>query len=251
MKKNEIELSKLCWNKFGEIHTKIEYFQKLYTILDNLNQFLSDFQKNYNLLEIDALINPIVDDQFNELVKNINKSFKIFLDVNSVMIQNFLKDFQEINNIIKSENVNYEKVMTEQKKYKEKKEKMENSKNHFFKKMEIIEDSLKEKILQKKQKISIDPKKMKEAIKDFNEYKNNLDDLNKIRESFNNAQKILLEENIIRNMNRKQYYKYSSQLKDDINKTKKTIEDLSSTNTSLDNSNRASIKNLPENEFSS
>ena len=195
MKKNEIELSKLCWNKFGEIHTKIEYFQKLYTILDNLNQFLSDFQKNYNLLEIDALINPIVDDQFNELVKNINKSFKIFLDVNSVMIQNFLKDFQEINNIIKSENVNYEKVMTEQKKYKEKKEKMENSKNHFFKKMEIIEDSLKEKILQKKQKISIDPKKMKEAIKDFNEYKNNLDDLNKIRESFNNAQKILLEEN--------------------------------------------------------
>ena len=101
MKKNEIELSKLCWNKFGEIHAKIEYFQKLYTILDNLNQFLSDFQKNYNLLEIDALINPIVDDQFNELVKNINKSFKIFLDVNSVMIQNFLKDFQEINNIIK------------------------------------------------------------------------------------------------------------------------------------------------------
>ena len=57
----------------------------------------------------------------------------------------------------------------------------------------------------------------------------------------------LLEENRIRNMNRKQYYKYSSQLKDDINKTKKTIEDLSSTNTSLDNSNRASIKNLPEN----
>ena len=111
MKKNEIELSKLCWNKFGEIHTKIEYFQKLYTILDNLNQFLSDFQKNYNLLEIDSLINPIVDDQFNELVKNINKSFKIFLDVNSVMIQNFLKDFQEINNIIKSENVNYEIVI--------------------------------------------------------------------------------------------------------------------------------------------
>ena len=65
--------------------------------------------------------------------------------------------------------------------------------------MEIIEDSLKEKILQKKQKISIDPKKMKEAIKDFNEYKNNLDDLNKIRESFNNAQKILLEEMFLQN----------------------------------------------------
>ena len=57
----------------------------------------------------------------------------------------------------------------------------------------------------------------------------------------------LLEESRIRNMNRKQYYKYSSQLKADINKTKKTIDDLSSTNTSMDNSNRASLKNLPIN----
>ena len=247
MKKNEIELSKLCWNKFGEIHTKIEYFQKLYTILDNLNQFLSDFQKNYNLLEIDALINPIVDDQFNELVKNINKSFKIFLDVNSVMIQNFLKDFQEINNIIKSENVNYEKVMTEQKKYKEKKEKMENSKNHFFKKMEIIEDSLKEKILQKKQKISIDPKKMKEAIKDFNEYKNNLDDLNKIRESFNNAQKILLEENY------KEFFKNEAKLFDSIKKNFSTVQksnfDFSSSTFEKYKTKKESKKEKSENEF--
>ena len=247
MKKNEIELSKLCWNKFGEIHTKIEYFQKLYTILDNLNQFLSDFQKNYNLLEIDALINPIVDDQFNELVKNINKSFKIFLDVNSVMIQNFLKDFQEINNIIKSENVNYEKVMTEQKKYKEKKEKMENSKNHFFKKMEIIEDSLKEKILQKKQKISIDPKKMKEAIKDFNEYKNNLDELNKIRESFNNAQKILLEENY------KEFFKNEAKLFDSIKKNFSTVQksnfDFSSSTFEKYKTKKESKKEKSENEF--
>lgn len=247
MKKNEIELSKLCWNKFGEIHAKIEYFQKLYTILDNLNQFLSDFQKNYNLLEIDALINPIVDDQFNELVKNINKSFKIFLDVNSVMIQNFLKDFQEINNIIKSENVNYEKVMTEQKKYKEKKEKMENSKNHFFKKMEIIEDSLKEKILQKKQKISIDPKKMKEAIKDFNEYKNNLDDLNKIRESFNNAQKILLEENY------KEFFKNEAKLFDSIKKNFSTVQksnfDFSSSTFEKYKTKKESKKEKSENEF--
>ena len=195
MKKNEIELSKLCWNKFGEIHAKIEYFQKLYTILENLNEFLSDFQKNYSSLGFDALLNPVVDDQFNELMKNINKGFKIFLDVNSVLIQNLLKDFQEINNIIKSENINYEKVLSEQKKYKDKKEKMEKSKNHYFEKMRVIEDSMKEKIIQKKQKITIDSKKMNQAIKDFNEYKYNLDELNKVRESFNNAQKILLEEN--------------------------------------------------------
>ena len=195
MKKNEIELSKLCWNKFGEIHAKIEYFQKLYTILENLNEFLSDFQKNYSSLGFDALLNPVVDDQFNELMKNINKGFKIFLDVNSVLIQNLLKDFQEINNIIKSENINYEKVLSEQKKYKDKKEKMEKSKNHYFEKMRVIEDSMKEKIIQKKQKITVDSKKMNQAIKDFNEYKYNLDELNKVRESFNNAQKILLEEN--------------------------------------------------------
>ena len=195
MKKNEIELSKLCWNKFGEIHAKIEYFQKLYTILENLNEFLSDFQKNYSSLGFDALLNPVVDDQFNELMKNINKGFKIFLDVNSVLIQNLLKDFQEINNIIKTENINYEKVLSEQKKYKDKKEKMEKSKNHYFEKMRVIEDSLKEKIIQKKQKITIDSKKMNQAIKDFNEYKYNLDELNKVRESFNNAQKILLDEN--------------------------------------------------------
>ena len=195
MKKNEIELSKLCWNKFGEIHAKIEYFQKLYTILEKLNEFLSDFQKNYSSLGFDALLNPVVDDQFNELMKNINKGFKIFLDVNSVLIQNLLKDFQEINNIIKTENINYEKVLSEQKKYKDKKEKMEKSKNHYFEKMRVIEDSMKEKIIQKKQKITIDSKKMNQAIKDFNEYKNNLDELNKVRESFNNAQKILLEEN--------------------------------------------------------
>lgn len=195
MKKNEIELSKFCWNKFGEIHAKIEYFQKLYTILENLNEFLSDFQKNYSSLGFDALLNPVVDDQFNELMKNINKGFKIFLDVNSVLIQNILKDFQEINNIIKTENINYEKVLSEQKKYKDKKEKMEKSKNHYFEKMRVIEDSMKEKIIQKKQKITIDSKKMNQAIKDFNEYKYNLDELNKVRESFNNAQKILLEEN--------------------------------------------------------
>ena len=154
-----------------------------------------DFQKNYSSLGFDALLNPVVDDQFNELMKNINKGFKIFLDINSVLIQNLLKDFQEINNIIKSENINYEKVLSEQKKYKDKKEKMEKSKNHYFEKMRVIEDSMKEKIIQKKQKISVDSKKMNQAIKDFNEYKYNLDELNKVRESFNNTQKILLEEN--------------------------------------------------------
>ena len=48
-------------------------------------------------------------------------------------------------------------------------------------------------------------------------------------------------------MSRKEYIKYSSDLKEEINKTKKTIEDLSSTDTTFTKSNRIILKNLPKN----
>ena len=48
-------------------------------------------------------------------------------------------------------------------------------------------------------------------------------------------------------MTRKEYIKYSSDLKEEINKTKKTIEDLSSTDTTFTKSNRIILKNLPKN----
>ena len=57
----------------------------------------------------------------------------------------------------------------------------------------------------------------------------------------------LLEENKIRNMSRKDYFKYSSDLKEEINKTKKSIEDLSSTNASINKSNDNKLKKLPKN----
>ena len=57
----------------------------------------------------------------------------------------------------------------------------------------------------------------------------------------------LLEENKIRNMSRKDYFKYSYDLKEEINKTKKTIEDLSSTNASINKSNDTKLKKLPKN----
>ena len=195
MNTNEIELSKLCWNKYEQIHSeKIEYFRKLYIIFEQLNNYLLDFQKNYDSLEIDALINPIVDDQFNELIKAINKNMKNFFDLNSVMLKSILKEFIEINNKIKEENTIYEKVISDLKKYKEKKEKMEKIKNHFNEKMEVIEDSLKEKVIQKNNKSSVDNKKLSQAMKDFNEYKQNLDDYNKIREGYNKNQKTLLDD---------------------------------------------------------
>lgn len=197
-KDDDVEFFKLCWNNFEMIHNeKVEYFSKLYTKFSNLSNYLSEFQKNYDSLEIDALLNPIVNDQFNDLIKNINKSMTMFIDLNSVMVQTFLKEFKDINNIIKEENILYEKVVAEQKKYKEKLEKMEKIKKHFYEKMENIEDSLKEKILKKNKKISIDNKKMSQAMKDFNEYKTILEDYNKIKEEFNIDQKTLLEEHYI------------------------------------------------------
>ena len=57
----------------------------------------------------------------------------------------------------------------------------------------------------------------------------------------------LLEEDRIKNMSKKDYFKYSSSLKSEINKTKKTIEDLSSTYASLNKSNNVTIKSLPKN----
>ena len=248
MKEDEIELTKLCWNNFEEIHNKkIEYLKKIYLIFDKLNDFLSNFKDDYNSLGIDALILPREDDEFNLLIKNINKSFKIFLELNSVMVQNFIKEFQNINNIIESENLLYEKVVSEYKKYKEKKDKMEKSKNHFLEKMGNIEDALKEKIIQKKQKISVDSKKMNHAIKDFNEYKNNLEEFNKIREIFNNDQKALLEENYL------EIFKNEFKLFDTIKKNFYTVQkgnyDFSSSMVEKYKTKKESKKEKTENEI--
>ena len=248
MEKDEIELYTQCWNKFEEIHVrKIEYFQKIYKIFDDLNTFLLDFQKNYNSLGIDALINPREDDEFNIVVKNINKTIKIFLENNSAMVQKFVKEFKTINNIIMSENPIYEKVLSEYKKYKEKNDKMEKSQKHFIEKMQIIEDNLKEKLIQKREKISVDLKKMNQAIKDFNEYKNNVEDFNKIREIYNKDQKTLLEENY------KEFFKSEFKLLDIIKKNFYIVQkgnyDLSSSMIEKYKAKKESKKEKSENEI--
>ena len=71
---------------------------------------------------------------------------------------------------------------------------MNKLREHFNEKMWKIEDKIKDKIKKKKVNISIDSKKLNEAIKDFNEFKYNLEDYNKTRESFNRDQKALLED---------------------------------------------------------
>ena len=196
MKKDELELSKICWNNFEEFHKKkIEYFKSIYSIFSDLKIYLTEFQDKYNSLHLDELINPVVDDQFNELIKYINKSMLTFFDSNNVIIKSIITEFKDINNIIKNESAIYERVTMEQKKYKEKKEKLDKTKNIFLEKMINIEDSLKEKIISKKNKISVDIKKMNQAMKEFHDYKILLEDFNKTREAYNIDQTILLDEN--------------------------------------------------------
>lgn len=193
---DELELSKICWNKFEEFHqTKIVYFKNIYSIFSDLKIYLTEFQDKYNSLHLDELINPRVDDQFNELIKYINKSMLTFFDSNNVIIKSIITEFKDINNIIKNESCIYEKITMEQKKYKEKKEKLDKTKNNFLEKMINIEDLLKEKIISKKNKISVDIKKMNQAMKEFHDYKIYLEDFNKAREAYNTDQTILLEEN--------------------------------------------------------
>ena len=193
---DELELSKICWNKFEEFHqTKIVYFKNIYSIFSDLKIYLTEFQNKYNSLHLDELINPRVDDQFNELIKYINKSMLTFFDSNNVIIKSIITEFKDINNIIKNESCIYEKITMEQKKYKEKKEKLDKTKNNFLEKMINIEDLLKEKIISKKNKISVDIKKMNQAMKEFHDYKIYLEDFNKAREAYNTDQTILLEEN--------------------------------------------------------
>ena len=192
---SDIELSNSCWNKYKDLHTdKVVYFKKIYSIFKNFKALFVEFQNNYNGLEFYDFICQITGNQFNELMKDFDKTIKNFFSVNSVFIDYILKEFSNINNNIISENANYEKVNVEYKKYKEKKDKFDRIKNNFNNKMGTIEESLKEKII-KGDKITIDMKKLSSAMKDFNEYKNNLEDLDKLRESFNNGQKKLLEEN--------------------------------------------------------
>ena len=225
--KDDIELSETCWNKYEEFHKdKVIYFKKIYSIFSNYRTYLQDFQNHYNSLKLYELISQVVGDQFNDLMKYLDKTVKNFFDFNFVLINCILTEFSDINNNFKSVNSIYEKVVSEHKKYKDKKDKVERIKNSFLIKMGNIEDKLKEKIIQNEKKCLIDMKKFNLAMKDFTDYKTNLEDLNKIRETFNKDQKTLLE------LNYKQFIKNEAKSFDIIKKkfcfAQKNISDISS-----------------------
>ena len=197
MDESEKNLSNSCWNKYKEIHKdKVLYLKQIYIKFQDLKEYLQDFKDNYNGLNLYEMISQIVGDPLNDLVKDFDKSIKIYFDTNMRFIDFFLKEFSDINNNLTKENNSYDKVVLSHKKYKEKKDKSEKIKNNFINKLGNIEENLKEKILKNDKKITVDMKKLHSAMKDLNEYKKNMEDLDKLREVFNNDQKIFLEDNI-------------------------------------------------------
>ena len=115
--KDDIKLSETCWNKYEEFHKdKVIYFKKIYSIFSNYRTYLQDFQNHYNSLKLYELISQVVGDQFNDLMKHLDKTVKNFFDFNFVLSNCILTEFSDINNNFKSVNSIYEKVVSEHKK---------------------------------------------------------------------------------------------------------------------------------------
>ena len=199
MKEGKIAIEKLCWNKYKEIHSnKIVYLQNIYDIFNKLSKLLSDFESKYKSLEIEQLILPIENNKINETMKLINKSIISYIDINRVMIKNILNTFKDIHDLLKNENKIYDKVLLTSMQYEEEKQKMIKSKNLFYEKMGIIEDSIKSTILKNKSKdnkstIKIDKKAMSDAIDEFIIYRISVGETNVRRVNFNKSQNTLLK----------------------------------------------------------
>ena len=193
MKEENNELVISCWNKYKELRAdKIVYLYKIYNIFINLEKILSDFEIKYKSLEIEKFINPIENNKINETIKLINKSLISFINTHGRMLKNIIKNFKEINELIKNEKDSYDRVLLYYIQYDEEKQKMNQLKNMFNDKMIVIEDKLKSELI-KKCDIKIDKKEMEEALKEYDSYKACLNEVNKKRANFNKSQNNLLK----------------------------------------------------------
>ena len=189
--KNEFVIS--CWNKYKELHSdKIVYLDKIFNIFINLEKILSDFESKYKSLEVENFINPIENNKINETIKLFNKSLISFLNTTGRMMKNILTNFKEINELIKNEKEIYDNVLLNYNQYDEEKQKMNQLKNTFIDKMRVIEDTFKSKIIQNSE-IKIDKKEIEDALKEYNNYKACLTEVNKKRVNFNKSQNDLLK----------------------------------------------------------
>lgn len=192
MKNGKSDIPSKCWNKFRELHNnKIVYLNKIYEIFNNFSKILSEFEKKYKSLGIDAFINPIENNKINETIKLINKSIISFINMNETMLKNILTCYKDINKLIKVERVNYDKVLLYSMQYDEERQKMIQSKKLFTEKMRLIEDLVKSEIIEKKNN-KLEKKNMDDALNEFNKYKNYVNEANKIRINFNKGQNELL-----------------------------------------------------------
>ena len=207
------------------LKTETKRFAKQYQLLMDENKehqqiYIEDLKKFYkqNGYKLNGIGN--IEEIFNpSLLLDNNFGNNITDDAFRYGDEEYKKDFNIDENLMNKWN----KGITETKENRSKLSKENEDRNidDFFQREEDIN----------KKKLILEEDRMNE------EFKKHLESI-KLR---------LLEENKIRNMSKKDYLKYSSELKQQINKTKKTIEDLSTINTSYNYSTKIKNENSANN----
>ena len=263
--KNEVQsaLNKYTFSNEVFIPTPLRITKKEYFGKDYLLNNLVDFERNS--LQKKQLIEPL-----NTETKRFAKQYKLIMDENQDHQMNYLGNLQKfykgkgykLNGVGNIKEIFKPSFLLD---------------NNFG--INIVDDAFRYGYKENKTEFHSDGDLMKKWENGINETKENRNKLSKVyeekdinsifeRDADINKKKLeleeeranqefqqkiqsikqkLLEENKIKNMTRKEYIKYSSDLKEEINKTKKTIEDLSSTDTTFTKSNRIILKNLPKN----
>jgi hypothetical protein len=263
--KNEVQsaLNKYTFSNEVFIPTPLRITKKEYFGKDYLLNNLVDFERNS--LQKKQLIEPL-----NTETKRFAKQYKLIMDENQDHQMNYLGNLQKfykgkgykLNGVGNIKEIFKPSFLLD---------------NNFG--INIVDDAFRYGYKENKTEFHSDGDLMKKWENGINETKENRNKLSKVyeekdinsiferdadinkkkleleeeRANMEFQQKIesikqkLLEEDRIKNMSKKDYFKYSSSLKSEINKTKKTIEDLSSTYASLNKSNNVTIKSLPKN----
>ncbi len=207
------------------LRTETKRFSKQYQLLmyenkEHQQMYLEDLKKYYKsngyklngIGNVDQIFNPsfLLDNNFGN---NISDDAFRYGD------KEYKNDFNFDENLMSLWNKGISE--TKDNRSKLSKENEDRDIDDFFQREEDIN---KKKLILEEERMNIDFKRQLESIK-----------------------MKLLEEKKIRNMSKKAYSKYSSELKKEINKTKKTIEDLSTLNSSYNKTRNNKIESIPKN----
>ena len=204
------------------LRTETKRFSKQYQLLmyenkEHQQMYLEDLKKYYKsngyklngIGNVDQIFNPsfLLDNNFGN---NISDDAFRYGD------KEYKNDFNFDENLMSLWNKGISE--TKDNRSKLSKENEDRDIDDFFQREEDIN---KKKLILEEERMNIDFKRQLESIK-----------------------MKLLEEKKIRNMSKKAYSKYSSELKKEINKTKKTIEDLSTLNSSYNKTRNNKIESI-------